>query len=200
MTENTPPAEPPVEPPTGSGDAAPPPPPPADPTPPPAYGQAPGYGQPAAGQPPYGQAPGWQQPPQPGYQQPAYGQQPYGQPGYPVAASMLSPSDERTWGCAAHWSALVALVIGLPFLGPLVVMLTQGNKSPWVRRQAVESLNFQISMIIYAIVSAILIIVLIGFFLLLAVGVLSIIFPIIAAVKTSNGQDYRYPLTIRMIS
>lgn len=113
---------------------------------------------------------------------------------------MLSPSDERTWGTAAHWSALVAMLVGLSFLGPLIVMLTQGNKSPWVRRQAVESLNFQISMTIYAIVSAILILVLIGLVLLLVVGALAIIMPIIASIKTSNGEDYRYPLTIRLVS
>jgi uncharacterized protein len=173
----------------------------------PPYGQPP-YGQPVAGQPAYGQ---------PAYGQPAYGQAPPGQPGYPPAgyppagyppqpgygapvAGMLSPADERTWGAGAHWSALVALLIGLPFLGPLLVLLVYGNKSAWVRRQAVESLNFQLSMMIYAIVSAILILVLIGFFLLLAVGVLSIIMPIVAAVKVNNGEDFRYPLTIRMVS
>ncbi|MCB0907198.1 MAG: DUF4870 domain-containing protein [Nocardioidaceae bacterium] len=156
------------------------------PPPPPAYGQAP------PGQPGY---------PAAGYGQPTYGQPTYGQPTYGAPApGMLSPADERTWGAGAHWSALVALLIGLPFLGPLLVLLIYGNKSAWVRRQAVESLNFQLSMIIYAIVSAILIIVLIGFFLLLAVGALSIIMPIVAAVKVNNGEDFRYPITIRMVS
>lgn len=156
------------------------------PPPPPAYGQAP------PGQPGY---------PAAGYGQPTYGQPTYGQPTYGAPApGMLSPADERTWGAGAHWSALVALLIGLPFLGPLLVLLIYGNKSAWVRRQAVESLNFQLSMIIYAIVSAILIIVLIGFFLLLAVGAISIIMPIVAAVKVNNGEDFRYPITIRMVS
>ena len=174
--------------------------------PPPAYGQ-PGYGQPGYGQQPGGQPdPG--QPPygQPPYGQPPYGQPPYGQPGFGQPAMgapgplMLSPADERTWGAGAHWSALIALLIGLPFLGPLMVLLIYGNKSAWVRRQAVESLNFQLSMIIYAIISAILIIVIVGIFLLLAVAALSIIMPIVAAVKVNNGEDFRYPLTIRMVS
>ena len=159
---------------------------PGDVPPPPAYGQ-PAYGQPPGGQPPYGQSP---------YGQPGYGQPGMGAPG-PL---MLSPADERTWGAGAHWSALIALLIGLPFLGPLMVLLIYGNRSAWVRRQAVESLNFQLSMIIYAIISAILIIVIVGFFLLLAVGALSIIMPIVAAVKVNNGEDFRYPLTIRMVS
>ena len=54
----------------------------------------------------------------------------------------------------------------LAFLGPLIVMLIKGNESPYVRRQAVESLNFQLSILIYAIVSVVLIIVLVGFILL----------------------------------
>ena len=187
MTENTPPpaadqpADQPAVPPAGS------------PTPPP-----PPYGQPPAGQQPP-PPPAYQQQPPPAYQQ-GYQQPGFQQPGYPAAPAMLSPSDERTWGTAAHWSALVAMLVGLSFLGPLIVMLTQGNKSPWVRRQAVESLNFQISMTIYAIVSAILIIVLIGLVLLLVVFALAVIMPIIASIKTSNGEDYRYPLTIRLVS
>jgi uncharacterized Tic20 family protein len=68
-----------------------------------------------------------------------------------------------------------------------------------VRTNAVESLNFQISIIIYAIVSAILVFVLIGFVLLFVVAILAFILPIVAAVKTSNGEAYRYPITLRMV-
>ncbi|MFT3872304.1 MAG: DUF4870 domain-containing protein [Nocardioides sp.] len=155
-----------------------------NPTPPPAAQPGPpaGYQPPAAGQPPY------------------VGQAPYGQPGYPQPAAGLSPGDERTWGAAAHWSALLAMLVGLSFLGPLIVMVTQGTKSAWVRRQAVESLNFQLSMLIYGIVSVVLVLVVIGIVLLLVVAALAIILPIIASVKASNGEDYRYPLTIRLVS
>ncbi len=145
-------------------------------------------GQPAYGQPAYGQPPETQHP---------YGQQPATQqPG----AGGLTP-DERTWGGAAHWSALIAgLFGGLSFLGPLIVLLVKGNDSPWVRRQSVESLNFQISIAIYAIVSAVLILVLIGLVLLVIVGIFWLIFTIIGSVKASAGEDYRYPLSIRMVS
>ena len=156
---------------------------PEDPTP----GQ-PSYGEPSYGQPAYGQPPA---------QNPYDQQSPYVQ--QPVAGAITS--DERTWGGAAHWGALIAgLFGGLAFLGPLIVLLVKGNESPWVRRQSVESLNFQISIMIYAIVSAILIIVLIGLVLLPAVGILWLVFTIIGSVKASNGEDYRYPLTIRMVS
>jgi uncharacterized protein len=145
-------------------------------------------GQPTPGQPAYGQPPAQQPPP---------GQPPYGQhPG----AGALTP-DERTWGGAAHWGALLAaLVGGLAFLGPLLVLLIKGNDSPWIRRHSVESLNFQISILIYAIISGLLLLVLIGFVLLPLVGLFWLIFTIIGSVKASNGDDYRYPLTIRMVS
>jgi len=164
------------------------------------------YGPPPPEQ-PEGELPGQQTPGQPTYGQPSYGQpptqNPYGQqPPYAPqpGAGGLTP-DERTWGGAAHWGALLAaLVGGLAFLGPLLVLLIKGNESQWVRRQSVESLNFQISILIYAIVSAILIIVLVGFILLPLVGIFWLIFTIIGSVKASNGEDYRYPLTIRMVS
>ena len=146
-------------------------------------------GQPAPGQPPA---------PNPYGQQPQYAQQP---PYAPQPGSGALTPDERTWGGAAHWGALIAaLVGGLAFLGPLLVLLIKGNDSQWIRRQSVESLNFQISILIYAIVSAVLIIVLVGLILLPIVGIFWLVFTIIGSVKASSGEDYRYPLTIRMVS
>lgn len=112
----------------------------------------------------------------------------------------LSPSDERMWAGAAHWSALVSAAVALAFLGPLLVLLVKGNESPFVRRQAVESLNFQLSVLIYGLVSAVLVLVLIGILLLVALGVCWLVFTIIGAVRASSGVDYRYPLTLRMVS
>ena len=122
----------------------------------------------------------------------------------------LSAAEERSWATAAHWSALVAAFVALAFLGPLVVMLAKGNASAWVRRHAVESLNFQLSMLIYGfvggIVAVVLTVVTLGVGLLvviplfLAFGAFWLVMTIVAAVKTGNGEDYRYPLTIRMVS
>jgi uncharacterized Tic20 family protein len=166
---------------------------PVDPTTP--YGQQPPPPPPPYGQAPYGQAPYGQQPypPQP---------QPYGAPqGYwtPGVPGQLRP-DERTWGSAAHWSALVASLVALAFLGPLLVLLTKGAESAYVRRQAVESLNFQLSMLIYIFVSLVLMFVLVGFLLVPIVGIAWLVLTIVGAVKSSNGEEYRYPLTIRMVS
>ena len=98
----------------------------------------------------------------------------------------------------------------MAFLGPLLVLFTKGSGSPYVRRHAVESLNFQLSMLIYGVVGTILGIVLVvvtlgvGILVILplalAFSVFWVIMTIIGAMKAGNGEDYRYPLTIRMVS
>ena len=107
----------------------------------------------------------------------------------------------RNWGMFCHLSALSGFV-GVPFgnlLGPLIIWLVKKNDFPFVDEQGKESLNFQISMTIYGLVSALLAFVVIGFFLLGIVAVADLVLIIIASVKTSNGESYRYPVTIRFI-
>lgn len=112
----------------------------------------------------------------------------------------MAPSEERTWAGAAHWGALVASVVGFAFLGPLLVLLVKGRESPFVRRNAVESLNFQLSVLIYGLVSLVACLVLIGFLLLAVLGVAWLVLTIIGAVRASSGVEFRYPLTLRMVS
>jgi uncharacterized Tic20 family protein len=110
----------------------------------------------------------------------------------------------------AHIGALVAGLVALAFLGPLIVMLTQGARSPFVRRHAVESLNFQITLIIAflvgSIVGAILAIITLGLALIiliplaLAVGIGALVLIIKAGIKANNGEEYRYPFTLRLVS
>jgi hypothetical protein len=104
------------------------------------------------------------------------------------------------WAMLCHLSALSGFII--PFgslLGPLVVWQIKKNQYPIVDDQGKEALNFQITVTLAAIVSAILIVLLIGIFLLIAVGVASLVFTIIAAIKANNGETYRYPFALRLI-
>jgi hypothetical protein len=178
-----------------------------------------GYPPPAGGYPPPGAegggyaAPNYSAPGTEGYTAPNYpppagqpfaggGQQPY-QGGYPTGATgqaPLSPTEERTWAMAAHLSSVLGIwVFFLGALGPLVVLLAQGQRSPYVRAQAIEALNFNISVLIYSIIAWILVFVLIGFLMVAALFVFWLLFTIIATVKVSNGEPYRYPLTIRLV-
>ena len=146
------------------------------------------------------QQPSGEQPRQP------YGQQPYGQQPYAGAPYAQQPGsdgltpDERTWGGAAHWSALVGAVVAMAFLGPLLVLLVKGNTSAYVRAHAVESLNFQITMLIALAISFVLVFLLVGFLLLPLVGLWWLVFTIIGSVKSANGEFYRYPATLRLVS
>jgi len=71
--------------------------------------------------------------------------------------------------------------------------------SPEIDAYGKESLNFQISMLIYDAIAAILCVVLIGIPILIALWVLNTVLVIIASVKAGEGKFYRYPFTIRLI-
>ncbi len=105
------------------------------------------------------------------------------------------PSDSRGWAVAAHLLPLISLAI----FGPLFVWLIKRDEDPFVEGHGREALNFQLSILIYAIVSGFLLFVYIGFLLLPAVFIFGFVMMIIAAVKAANGEEYRYPLTLRMI-
>lgn len=108
--------------------------------------------------------------------------------------------EERTFGMLCHLLALSGCIIPLGnILGPLVMWLIKKDQSPFVNAQGKESLNFQISLLIYAIVSGILMLIFIGFLLAIAVGIFGLVMIIIASIKAYEGVDYRYPLTIRFI-
>ena len=129
--------------------------------------------------------------------QPSYGTPgPTGQAGPPQP---LSVSDERTWATVAHLSSFVAAYVALGLIGPLLVMLFIGPRSDFVRRHAVEALNFNISVLIYAAVSGILVFVLIGIPMLVAIGIGYLVFVIMGALAANRGEEYRYPLTVRFV-
>lgn len=119
----------------------------------------------------------------------------------------MNQSDEKTWACIAHLSALAASLIGFPFLGPLVVYLVKRDESPYVRAHAAAALNFQLSWLIWfigtAIVGTILLIVLVGILVLIALIPLAIawlVIVIMAGVKAANGEPAtKLPLTIDFV-
>ncbi|GAB6283234.1 MAG: DUF4870 domain-containing protein [Ignavibacterium sp.] len=108
--------------------------------------------------------------------------------------------DDRTWGMISHISALLGYVIPLGnIIAPLIIWLSKKEQSNFIEDQSKEALNFQISIVIYAIIAGILSLILIGIFLLIAVGLFNLIYIIIAAIKANDGIKYRYPLCIRII-
>ncbi len=108
--------------------------------------------------------------------------------------------EERTWGMLCHLSAFAFFFFPMGHIvGPLVVWLIKKDEMPFVNEQGKESLNFQISITIYSLVAAILIIVLLGIPLLISIGLFGFIMVILASVKANEGISYLYPLNMRII-
>jgi uncharacterized Tic20 family protein len=123
------------------------------------------------------------------------------QPLPPPPPAPVASSDIRTWCVLCHAAALLGLFFHFlgHLLGPLIVWLVKRGDSPEVDAHGKESLNFQISMLIYDAIAAILCIVLIGIPILIALWVLNTVLVIIASIQASEGKFYRYPITIRLI-
>jgi uncharacterized Tic20 family protein len=116
------------------------------------------------------------------------------------AAASSDDTETRQWAMFAHLAALAGFII--PFgnmLGPLIVWQLKKDV-PLVAQHGKEALNFQITVAIAAMICAVLSLVLIGLLLLPVVIIGALVLTIIAAVKANNGEDYQYPLTIRLIS
>ncbi|TDW83467.1 DUF4870 domain-containing protein [Kribbella sp. VKM Ac-2566] len=117
----------------------------------------------------------------------------------------LSGSEERTWAMVAHVGVLIAAWLAMGFLCPLIIWLVFRDRSDFVRRHAVESLNFQISLLIYSALAAVLIFITFGLGVLIVVplvvigAIAALVVIILATVAASGGNDYSYPLTIRFI-
>lgn len=125
---------------------------------------------------------------------------------------MAGNQQARNWAMGCHLAALTAYV-GVPFgniLGPLIIWLLKKDEFPLVDEHGKQSLNFQISMIIYGLVLGVAIIISTVTVILIPVAVLlgmllafiiiaDFVLVVIAAIKVSNGETYQYPFTIRFI-
>lgn len=113
----------------------------------------------------------------------------------PVSTEQTEVSkDSMNMAMLAH---LLAIFTG--FLGPLIIWLIKKDDAPFVDRHGKEALNFQLTILIAMFISGILTFACIGFVLMPIVWVVDLIFCIIAAIKASKGEEYRYPLTLRLV-
>jgi len=117
------------------------------------------------------------------------------------APSAAPTENERTWGMLAHLSALAGVVVWLLgcVLGPLAVYLSRRDQSEFVAEHAREALNFNITVTLAAIVCIALMVVFIGFILGTALFIGWLVLTLIAAIRASEGERYRYPLSLRLV-
>jgi uncharacterized protein len=105
----------------------------------------------------------------------------------------INPDDKNIW---------MLMIVGGIFFGfiPALVVYFFKSENQFLKSVAKDNLNFQLSLMIYGFSAAMLLIILIGFLLLPIVLIAGFIIQILAALAASNGERYKYPLTIKILS
>lgn len=109
---------------------------------------------------------------------------------------------EQSWALWAHVGALLATIPSgflLQFLVPLIIWLSQRDRSDFVADHAREALNFHLSLLLWTLIGLALSFVCVGFVILAAVPIVMIVCGILAAIAASRGEYYRYPVTFRFV-
>lgn len=111
-------------------------------------------------------------------------------------------SDQRTYALLMHLSLLAAIASVPPVLAPLIMWLIKRDSGRFIDDHGKEAINFQISVLLYAIIAALVGMVTcgVGFFVLPALAVLAVVGAVMAAMAANRGEYYRYPATIRFIT
>lgn len=137
--------------------------------------------------PPAYQAPGYGQTPPPGYGPiPPNGQAPYAAP--------LSPSDERLWATLAHLGGFLSII------ATVIIWAVFKDRGPFVRDQATEALNFQITVVIAGFAIGIITAATAGIGAILYLAfIAALVFMIMGAVAANRGETYRYPINWRLV-
>ena len=104
----------------------------------------------------------------------------------------MEQDSKKLLSVATHLSQFFAF-----FLFPLIIFLVIEDKD--VKEHAREVLNWSISSMIYIFISFVLLFIIIGIVGIVVMSILSFIFPILGAIKASDGKVFRYPLTIRLV-
>jgi uncharacterized Tic20 family protein len=121
-------------------------------------------------------------------------------PPLPLQESPALSSGDRTLAALCHVSTWLNIFApGLGFVMPLIILLVMRDQSRFVAENAKESMNFQLSMLIYFICAIPLFLVFIGVPILLGVIGLGLICPLIATIRAADGTLSLYPFTIRFV-
>lgn len=108
---------------------------------------------------------------------------------------------ERLYAMFTHLSLIAAHAL-VPIVPALVMWLIKKDRSPFIDDHGREAINFQISLIVYAIGVAVLGLITCGagWILWVPLYALGIVGMILAAISANRGEFYRYPMTIRFLS
>ena len=123
--------------------------------------------------------------------------------GMPAAMpnAAVGSADPKSQAAMAHFlgAGLLFVTCYLGFVGPLIIMNGQGKTDPYIRDQAVEAANFQLTILIAMIVSSFLMLILIGFILVPILYLCGLIFGVMGGLAAQRGEWYRYPFSIKFV-
>ncbi len=109
-------------------------------------------------------------------------------------------SDEHTYAMFVHLSGFLSYVMGpLALIVTLALWLARRHESEFINDHGREAMNYNLSIWLYAVISTILMLVCVGYFLLAGLVVFDIVIMIVAAVQANGGHYFRYPITIRFV-
>lgn len=112
----------------------------------------------------------------------------------------LQTPDQKQMGMFLHLSQLANFILPpAGIVAPIIIWQIKKDEMPALDAHGKMVVNWMISSLIYGIVSAFLALFIVGFFLLLALGILGIVFPIVGGIKANNGEYWEYPLTIKFL-
>jgi uncharacterized Tic20 family protein len=105
--------------------------------------------------------------------------------------------EEQTWCMLMHLSQLLIFAGGIGVAAPIVMWAISKDDSREANRHGLVILNWYVSAMIYGLVSGLLCFVVIGIPMAIVLAGLTVIFPIIGAVKSNQGTLWKYPLSIQ---
>tara|TARA_R110002073_G_scaffold174557_7_gene331795 strand:+ start:11127 stop:11489 length:363 start_codon:yes stop_codon:yes gene_type:complete len=113
----------------------------------------------------------------------------------------IAMREDRQLIVLTHLSQLITLVVGFgSLILPLILWVINKEKVSEMDNHGKNIINFQLSILIYSIICIPLILLLgLGLLGLIVLGIISFVFPIINAIKASNGENPNYPISIQFI-
>lgn len=109
--------------------------------------------------------------------------------------------EARQWAMFLHLSGLLGYVAPLlGFIAPFAIWQVKKDQLPWLDDHGKNAGNWILSSLLYLVICVPLCFVLVGVPLMFALAVLNVLFPVIAGIKATNGETWRYPLSIRFFT
>lgn len=124
------------------------------------------------------------------------------EPKPPVKAHQPTPTviDGTNWTMLIHLSQLAHCVV--PFggiLAPILIWQLKKEEHPQLDQHGKMIFNWMISQFLYTCIAGILAIFIVGVPILIVLGIISVVFPIIGALKAADGLFWKYPMTIEFL-